>query len=526
MYDLIVAGGKIISGAGNPWYAGDLGIAGDKIAEIGRLQGQPAGRVLNVKGCCVAPGFIDSHSHSDLFIFTDPQARPKVMQGVTTENLGLDGMSAAPIDAKDIEDWRKYLSGLAGTPDGEWTWRGFGEYLEAIDRARPSINVTSYVGLGTIRLKVMGMTDRQATGKEIEEMKDIAALAMEEGARGISAGLIYPPSKHQSLEEMAEIAATVHRYDGVFDVHMRSEGARILEAIDEVLAVARRSGISTLITHFKVRGKANWGNAEKAIEKIDKARDEGIDVTMAQYPYTAGSTMLHVVVPPWYHTAGPQTLIRVLDEEREAVKKDMAERQDWENIPAQVGWEHIFVSSVASDKNRPCEGKSMVEIAAMKGLDDPADAALDLLVEEKLAVGMILFGLDEGDVVRIMRHPAVSFITDGLLGGRPHPRVYGTFPRILGRYVRDRGVLRLEEAVRKMTSLPAEQLRLRTKGLLAEGYDADIVVFEPNTIIDRATYEDPAQFPAGIVSVIVNGRVVVENGRHSGAAPGSVIRTR
>jgi N-acyl-D-amino-acid deacylase len=525
MYDLLILNGKIISGTGNPWFYGDLAVVKDKIVKVGHLSKAEAVNAINAQGCFVAPGFIDGHSHSDLFIFVDPKAEQKTLQGITTENVGLDGLSVAPIDEKNVAGWRRHLSGLAGDPPIRWNWKSFGDYLDAIDALPISDNITSYVGLGTVRLKVMGMTDRLATQAEIEQMKQIAAQAMQEGARGISSGLIYPPSQYQTLDEVAAIARVVQAYDGIYDVHIRNESDHVIEAINEVIEIGRQSEIPILITHFKVSGMRNWGLSEKTLQMVDDARREGVEVTIAQYPYTAGSTMLHAVIPPGYHAGGPDKLIRALREDKERLKKDMREA-DGENISNLIGWENIIISSVVSETNKHCEGKSISEIALLRGLNDPADAAIDLLVEEDLAVGMIVFSMDEKDVVRIMRHPSVSFITDGLLGGKPHPRVYGSFPRILGRYVRDQGILSLEEAVRKMTSLPAEKLRLKTKGRIAENYDADITIFDFNTIIDKATYENPRQFSPGIEWVIVNGKVVVEKGRHTQAAPGKTVRTR
>lgn len=526
MYDVLIQNGKIISGRGNPWFYGDVAIANGKIVRVGRLSGEDTASTIDAAGCYVAPGFIDGHSHSDLFLFVDPLARQKVLQGVTTENVGMDGMSVAPINTKDIPIWRKHLSGLAGDPKIEWCWNSFGDYLDALDALPTSDNISSYVGLGTIRFKVMGMTDRPATSEEIERMRKLAATAMEEGARGISSGLIYPPSQYQTLEEVVAIAEVVCRYDGIYDVHLRSEGDHLVSAMEEVIEIGRRSGIPVLITHFKVMGKRNWGLSEKTLDMVDRARGDGVEVTIAQYPYTAGSTMLHAVIPPWYHAKGPDHLIRRLREDREAIKKDIRERTDWENWANNNGWENIIVSSVESTANKRYEGKSVAEIASLRSLDDPADAALDLLAEEDLAVGMIIFCMDEKDVRNIMRHPDVSYITDGLLGGKPHPRVYGTFPRILGRYCRDQRIVGLEEAVRKMTSLPAEKLRLKNKGVIAEEYDADITVFDLDTILDRGTYEDPKQFPSGIQHVLVNGKPVVEHGKHTGATPGHTIRGR
>ena len=503
-----------------------MALVGDKIARIGRLGGAPAGRRIDAAGCYVSPGFIDGHSHSDLFIFVDPKAEPKVMQGVTTENVGMDGMSVAPIEEKDIADWRQHISGLAGDPPIDWKWRSFAGYLDAIDELRTSDNISSYVGLGTIRFKLMGMSDRAATAQEVKAMSSLAAQAMEEGARGVSSGLIYPPSQYQTLEEVVAICEVARDYDGIYDVHLRSEGDGLIAGMEEVIDMGRRSGIPIVVTHHKAMGKRNWGLSEQTLRMVDEARSQGLDVTLEQYPYAAASTMLHAVIPPWYHRHGPRKLVDDLKNDREKIKKDIRERTDWENWASGNGWENIVISSVQSEKNKPCEGKSVVEIAAMRGQDDPSDAALDLLAEEELHVGMVVFCMDEEDVTRIMAHPTVSIISDGLLGGKPHPRVYGTFPRVLGHYVREQGVLGLEEAVRKMTSAPAQKLRMRSKGVLGAGLDADVTVFRAETVIDRATYDDPRQYSPGIEWVIVNGEVVVDKGVHTGARPGRTVRAR
>ncbi len=525
MYDILIKNGKVIDGSGNPWRGADVGIVDGKIAAIGQLEEDGAKRTIDARGKFVCPGFVDGHSHSDLFILAEPEARQKIMQGITTENLGLDGMSLAPIKGEDIPGWRRHLAGLAGDPVVDWSWGSFEEYLDAVDKRKPATNICSYVGLGTIRLMVMGMDDREAGPAEVERMAEITGKAMAQGARGISAGLIYPPSSYQSLSEIVEIAKVARKHDGIFDVHMRSEADGIVQAIQEVLEIGRRSEIPVLITHFKIRGKNNWGKAPMLLEMLENARKEGVDVTVAQYPYTAGSTILHAVIPPWRHTGGPDNLLRMLREERASIKKEIRERMDWENFSAIVGWENIFVSSVVTEANKRYEGKHIVRIAEERGCDDPVDAAFDLLVEENLAVGMINFGLNEEDVVEIMKSPTMSVITDGLLGGdKPHPRAYGTCPRILGRYVREQQVMSLEEAVRKMTSLPARKLRLKSKGMLAENYDADIVVFDPETVMDRSTYEEPRTYSAGIDWVLVNGVVAVEEGAYTGQRAGRTIR--
>ena len=526
MYDIVIENGRLITGTGNPWFYGDVALAGERIAQVGRLADAEAARRIDAAGCYVSPGFIDGHSHSDLFIFVDPRAEQKVMQGVTTENVGMDGMSVAPIEENDIAGWRTHLSGLAGDPSIEWTWRSFADYLDAIDQLHTSDNISSYVGLGTIRLKVMGMTDRDANAQEIEAMRSLAVEAMQEGARGVSSGLIYPPSQYQTLEEVVAICDEVRDYDGVYDVHLRSEGDGLIAGMEEVIEIGRRSGIPIVVTHHKAMGRRNWGRSEETLRMVDDARREGIDVTLEQYPYTAASTMLHAVIPPWYHAQGPHKLVDDLKNDREKIKKDIRERTDWENWASNNGWENIVVSSVGSEKNKPYEGKNVSEIAVIRGQADPADAAMDLLAEEDLNVGMVIFCMDEEDVTRIMTHQTVSIITDGLLGGKPHPRVYGSFPRVLGHYVREKGVLGLEEAVRKMTSAPAQKLRMKSKGLLASGMDADVTVFRAETVIDRATYDDPRQFSPGIEWVVVNGQVVVEDGTHTGVRPGRTVRSR
>ena len=525
MYDVVIRNGKVINGAGNPWFPADVAVSGGKIVKIGKTGEAEAHKVIDASGQCVTPGFIDGHSHSDLYIIANPKAEQKAMQGITTENVGLDGLSLAPIEEKDIETWKAHLSGLGGNPGLEWTWRSFGDYLDAIDKAKPSINACSYVGLGAIRLKVMGMGDEPAGANDIEKMKVETQKAMEEGARGVSTGLIYPPCVYQSTEEMVEMCKVSQRYGGIFDVHMRSESEGLMKSIDEVLEIGRLSGIPVHITHFKSMGRKNFGRAAEALEKLDKARQDGIDVTIAQYPYIAGSTMLHAILPPWLHKKGPEKLVDTLKNERASVHKDIYENMNWENFLRNITWDDIFVSSVESEANKRYEGKTISQIASMMKLDDPLDAACDLLIQENLAVGMVSFSMDEGDVVNIMKHPTTCFITDGLLGGsKPHPRVYGTMPRILGRYVREQKILSLEDAVRKMTSASAQRLGLQSKGLIAENFDADIVVFDPDTVIDKATFEEPRQFSDGISWVLVNGQVVVENGKHTGAGPGKTVR--
>lgn len=526
MYDVLIRNGKVMDGTGNPWVYADVAIKDGSIAAVGKLQGAEAKTVIDAAGMVVCPGFVDGHSHSDIHVLASPESHQKVLQGYTTEILGLDGMSVAPISDGNKPDWQKHLSGLAGKAKVGWSWNSFKEYLDTVDAAKPASNVCSYAGLGTIRLDVMGMTDRAPTEQELEAMRALTARCMEEGARGLSAGLIYPPSSYQGLDEIVELCKVAAAYDGIFDVHMRNESDVIDRSVEEIIEISRRSGISAQITHFKVRGRKNWGRSTALLERLREARAQGIDITASQYPYTAGSTFLHATIPPWYHTKGPDALIKALGVEREAIKKDIATRHDWENFSGILGWENVYVSSVVTDANTWCEGKNIEEIAKERGMH-PVDAVCDLLTAEQLAVGMIIFGLDEDDITNIMREPFTSIITDGLMsGGKPHPRSYATTARILGRYVRELGIISLEEAVRKLTSLPAAKVRLRRKGLLLKGMDADVVVFDPAIVAETNSYQDPMQHPTGFAHVLVHGVSVVKDGQPTGARPGRSIRDR
>ncbi len=524
MFDILIRDALIIDGTGAPGKRGDIGVSGDAIIAVGALAGSSAELFIDAGECVASPGFIDAHSHEDLSILVNPDSSAKLMQGVTTVVTGMDGLSLAPIDSRNIPLWKSYLAGINGFPEWEWTWRSFGEYLDTVDTTRPSVNLASYAGIGAIRLAVMGLDDRIATSDEIERMAYIARECMEEGAIGVSAGLIYPPNQYQTTEEIARIAAAARPFGGVFNVHLRSEGDRLFEAMEEAFMIGRKAGIPVVITHFKVMGRRNHGSAERALEMVDRARRDGVEVNLEQYPYTAASTTLQSVIPPWYLAGGTDDLMRSLCDHRDEVKRDIRERNDWENWSHAVGWENIVVSSSPSGRNAGAVGKSVAEIAANRGIADAADAAIDILMDERGAVSMIMHCMDENDVAAVMRHPETAVITDGILGGTPHPRAFGSFPRVLGRYVRETHTLQLEEAIRRMTSLSANRLNLSRKGRIAPGYDADIVLFDPNTIIDRGTYDSPEKPPEGIRWVVVRGEVAVRDGRHMGSSSGRVIR--
>jgi N-acyl-D-amino-acid deacylase len=520
MFDILLKNGRIIDGTGNPWYQGDVAVKDRVIVGVGRVDGD-AGTVVDASRLVVSPGFIDTHSHSDLFLISEPEASAKVMQGITTEIVGQDGLGEAPIRDDEVAEWRRYLAGLNGDPEIDWDWRSFSEYLNRIEAANPSINVVSLVGHGNLRLLAMGMEDRQPTREEMEEMKALLSKSMEQGAIGLSTGLIYAPCVYAGTEELVELCRTVTENDGVFVVHMRNEGDRLLESMDEVVEVGYRSGVHVHISHFKAGGEANWGKSKHSLRKLEEARDEGVQVSYDQYPYTAGSTFLSSLLPPWVHDGGVDSLLNRL-KDPDIRTKIISELDSGEQGGRTRDWDQLLVTYLPSEKNRTLEGATMNEIAKRRGQTE-VEALMDLILEEDNRASMASFTMSEEDVRRIMKHPLGMMCTDGILLGTPHPRAYGAFPRVLGHYVRE-DVLRLEEAVQRVTSRPAQCFKLHRRGILRPGFHADITVFDPETIRDTASYQNPRQHPEGIRYVIVNGKITVDNGVHTGEGAGMVLR--
>jgi len=518
MVDLVIKGGRIVDGTGGAAYTGDVGVSDGRVVEVGVIGGG-AERRIDAEGLVVAPGFIDSHSHSDLMLLTEPEARQKIMQGITTEIVGQDGLGEAPIREEDVENWRGYLSGLNGDPDVDWSWRSLGDYLDAIEEAGPATNVASLVGHGNLRLAAMGMEDRPPTDTELGVMMSLLRDSLRQGAYGLSTGMIYPPCVYAATEELTELCRVVAETDGVFVIHMRDEGDGLIESIMEVVTIGTDSGVKLHISHFKSAGKRNWGRATQALEAIEEARGRGLSITVDQYPYTAGSTFLSARLPNWMHEGGVDAILSRLRDPKARGRAQAEMTGD----QSESTFGEILVTSVASDGNKHLEGRSLSEIAVMRGVN-PIEALFDLVLEERNAVGMVSFSMSEDDVRTIMRSPIQMFCTDGIVLGKPHPRAYGSFPRVLGRYVRD-GVLPLEEAVRKMTSLPAERFGLHGRGVIQRGAHADLTIFNPETVIDTSTYEDPISFPKGIEYVIVNGRLTVDRGVHTGERAGMVLRS-
>ena len=526
----LIRNGTIIDGTGQPGYAASLVVEDRLIATIGAVD-RAIGfdRVIDAAGLIVAPGFIDTHSHSDLELLLNPYIEAKVRQGVTTELLGQDGISMAPLPRKYISPWRKNLAGLEGESEElSWEYETTDEYLHALSAKGVGLNESYLVPHGNVRMEAMGLDNRKPTPQELQRMMEITRREMEAGAFGLSTGLIYMPCAYAETEELIALSKVVAEFDGVFVVHQRSEADTILDSMKEVIRIGRESGVRTHFSHFKVCGRKNWPLIDQMVELLESAASEGIRVSFDQYPYVAGSTMLGVILPPWAHDGGTDKLLERLrrPEDRRQMARDIEYGiPDWDNFVDFAGFDGIFVTSVRTNANRSVIGKNLKEIGAMRG-KNPLDAAFDLLLEEENAVGMVdFYGLEE-HVTKFLTRLEQNVCTDGLLGGRPHPRVYGSFPRVLGKYVRQERALTLEEAVRKMTSKPAEVFGFEKRGVLKPGYFADIVLFNPETVIDKGTFDDPIQFPEGIDHVIINGEIVLNRGEFCPKPAGEVLRKR
>jgi len=523
-YDVVVANGAVVDGTGNPWYHGDIGIRDGRIAAIGSVDRGAAAQVIDAAGKVVSPGFIDLHTHSDIPLLVDGTAQSAVRQGVTLDVLG-ESASIAPLDGVVLEALKPQLKRRYNL-DVDWTT--VAGYFARLQRQGVSINVATSVAPQQIRRVVMGYDEKPAGAAAIARMKALVAQAMQEGAVGLSTA--YEGGGYDNREEIFAMAKVAAQYGGYYGSHVGSEGYQLVEEVKKAIAVAEVAGLSVHIYHLKIRGTKLWGQAGPALKLIEDARRRGLDITANQYPYTAMQHPWGALFPEWAKNGPPGTIVRVLSDRsnRDRLKNDPQFKQ---YVEEHGGFEGIVASRFSNPQDKPLEGKSIKEIATLRGDRDPADTCFDLIVEEGGFVDGVHHNMAEDDVTAIMRLPWVAIASDGaalrpegaLGDGLPHPRSYGTNPRVLGKYVRDDRVLTLEDAVRKMTSLPAQVLRLKDRGLLREGYWADLVVFDPATAADRGTYDRPAQYPTGIVHVLVNGVPVIRNGEHTGAKPGKIV---
>jgi N-acyl-D-amino-acid deacylase len=535
-YETIIKGGRIVDGSGNPWYKGDIAVIEGKIACIARCLVPEADQVIDAMGLVVAPGFIDAHSHADSSTLFYREMESVVAQGITTVVAGQCGSSIAPVNPNLREELERRWAGWL-PPEIELgiTWTTFEEYLREEEKEGLGANVAHLVGHGAVRIAIMGFEARAPTAGELESMRGHVAEAMEAGAYGLSTGLIYPPGIFAETPEIVELAKVAARYGGIYDSHIRGEGKTLMESLGEAITIGKEAGIPVQISHHKAATKSLWGKSVDTLALLEKTRSEGADITVDQYPYKAGSTSLVTCLPPWAHEGGMERLLERLKDPglRRKMQDDIEDGlPGWENFAGELGWDNVYVTSVRTDENKYAEGKNLLEIQEHRGDADPYTSLFNLILEEEGAAGMVIFAMDEEDVLRIMRHPLQMVGTDsgasGTTGfmrrGKPHPRGYGTYPRVLGRYVRESGVLTLEEAIRKMTSFPAQRFGLQSRGLLKPGMVADIVVFNPDTVIDTATYEEPHQLPKGVEHVIVNGEITVQSSEPQGTLAGRTLR--
>jgi N-acyl-D-amino-acid deacylase len=527
-FELVIRNGQIIDGSGNAAFSGDVGVSGDRIVALGKVEGN-AKKVIDARGLVVAPGFIDMHSHSDWTLLEDGDAQSKIRQGVTTEILG-ESTSVAPAVGKVVA--HKVMA-----KEGPITVRSFKDYFGAIERNGVAVNVASYVGEGQVWQCVMGSSFARPTADEFEQMKTLVGEAMQEGAFGLSTALMMPPSSLATTDDLVELCKVVHQYGGIYSTHMRDEGLGVFKSIKESIEIAERAGVPLDIIHLKIADQKYWGRMREAVGLIEEARKRGVNVQANVYPYTRGNNDLSSIIPPWAHEGGKTKMLERLADsaQRPRLKRDIQQGSaDWYNHYTAVGgdWSRMLISA-----NNAYKGMTMDRVIALKSKDknptpDPLDVLFDLLIENKGSVSTVFAHHTEEDMNLALAQPWCSIGSDGsalatqgpLRRGNPHPRSFGTFPRVLGVYARERGLLKMEDAVRKMTSLNAAKIGLRDRGTLRVGAFADITVFDPQKIIDRATYEDPFQYPEGIRYVVVNGQVVLDDAKHTGARPGRALR--
>jgi N-acyl-D-amino-acid deacylase len=529
-FDVIIRGGTVYNGSGSPGRIADVAIDGDRIVRVGNLGAARGESEIDARGLAVAPGFINMLSWATESLIEDGRGVADLLQGVTLEVFG-EGSSMGPVN----DAMKKEAVELMGDIKYDITWTTLGEYLDHLVKRGVSPNVASFIGATTVRVHELGYADRQATPAELERMQGLVRRAMEEGALGVGSSLIYAPAFYASTDELIALSKAAAPYGGSYISHMRSEGARLLESVDELMRIAKEGGVPAEIYHLKAAGNSNWGKLPAVIAKVDSARAAGLDIRANMYNYTAGATGLDAAMPPWVQEGGYAEWAKRLKDPaiRARVAAEMRTPTDkWENFFTAVGTpDKIILVGFRNDSLKPLTGKTLAEVARLRG-KSPEETAMDLVIEDGSRVGTVYFLMSEDNVRRQVAIPWVSFGSDAeapategvFLKSNPHPRAYGNFARLLGKYVRDEKIIPLEEAIRRLTWLPARNLKIASRGALTPGYFADVAIFDPAKISDHATFERPHQYATGMVHVFVNGVQVVKDGRHTGAKPGRVVR--
>jgi N-acyl-D-aspartate/D-glutamate deacylase len=528
--DILIKGGTIFDGTGNPSFKKDISIINGKINTIGDFK-KNIKNSLNVKGMIVSPGFIDIHNHADQGILAFPYADNYIMQGVTTCVVGNCGLSMAPVNLDNLIFLKRYLSPFLETGyNYKWNWKTLKEYFEEVKIQGTSVNIAPLVGQGTIRIAVKGFENSKTSKEEMKKMKKLLIQSLEDGAFGMSTGLIYPPGSYSTTEELIELASILKNYGALYASHIRNEGNKLIEAVKEAIKIGEENKIAVEISHHKAAGKVNWGKISTTLELMKKARLRGVDVNCDVYPYLAGMTTVTSLLPAWSLEGGIEKMLKRLEniKIKNVIKNNIIERNEWENVIQLVGWNNIIITECPL--NKTYEGKSLGKILKEKNkFDKPYEGLFEWLLEIGGIATIIIFSMDESDVQKVISNPLSSICSDSWVtgpsgNGKPHPRAYGTFPRILRKYVIEDKVITLEEAIRKMTSLPASKIGLKKRGIIKEGFHADILIFDPNDIKDKATYANPRKYPEGIKYVFVNGRIVAENGKLTGVKSGKILK--
>jgi len=528
MYDLLIKDGLIIDGTDSSPYRANIAVNDDKIIEIGDLQGEEAREIIDARGKNVSPGFIDMHCHDEIELLKHSTIEPKIRQGVTTIVNGNCGMGFYPLLEKNRELLLDYNAKLFSLDGVDVNWHNYDEYKKQLNNKGININAISLMAHGALRIAVLGFEERKADAQEMERMKDLLREGVEQGVYGMSSGLLYPPSSYADKEEIKELCSVLAEHDLIYATHMRNESDNILHSIKENIEIARETGVSVEISHLNVSGKDNWGKSSKILKMLKEARESGLDISCDQYPYKAGSTFLTACLPQWTLNQGVNVLLEKLKMNKNGIKEKIRAEikegiEGWDNIIKSSGWDNIVINSVKSEKNQELLGKSLEEITKIWDLDY-YDTLYKLLLDEEGYVTILIYSVCEDDLFNIFKNDFTMIGTDGIkLGGKPHPRLYGSYPKIISKFIREKGLISLEEGIKKMTSLPAKKLGLKDRGALKKGYFADIVIFDYQEIEDLASYLKPQRFPAGIEWVIVNGKVAYDGNKLSSLNCGKIL---